>query len=404
MRRGNSQELEGTPEVPTMEPWDSFDIEAGPIAQDLMRGSSPLGQVIAGAEVPSDLDGQWRRGIGRGPVPGYSLQRRGAMYRYKRNRKAQKQIRRARRQYASPGAAPPPWTPTPAPAPALPDASTPPLPETPAALDPNLAALLAFRQGQGGEVPEDTDSQESEEAVEGIASELLFGEGGTPAFGRPSAPFGASSALQGYQRPGPPPPAYPPQGGYGQSVPQGYGQPAPQGYGQPAPQGGGYGVKGEPHSRPRLPGVHRAGASRDGGGRGRAEAGYWTSLDVPGEGTKLATPEWTEIGTIGEAVERIRAVVRDFRALPVPGQQVETQVGVTDFRTLLYRAVGGGTMQRNRAFDLAKEYGKQWGEAYGLLTFIDEIQDDESLINRVASQVRDRVNDCRNLVRQATGR
>lgn len=111
---------------------------------------------------------------------------------------------------------------------------------------------------------------------------------------------------------------------------------------------------------------------------------------------RTVSGHWTEIGTLGEAMERCRAVARDFMALPGLNESAGS------YRSLLYRGMETGRMQRGRAKELAAEYGKKWGEARGILTFVDEIDDDEALLGWAANEVRNRVNDCRNLVRAAT--
>lgn len=129
-----------------------------------------------------------------------------------------------------------------------------------------------------------------------------------------------------------------------------------------------------------------------------AESGYWTDLTRQGE--NLRAPDWVEVGTLPEAIARIQAAARDFQALPIIGTGTG---GPGDFRTLAYRGMTSGRYNRQRAWDLVRVYGEKWGRAMSALVFIDEVDDDEALINQAASEVRDRVNDCRNLVRAATG-
>jgi hypothetical protein len=107
------------------------------------------------------------------------------------------------------------------------------------------------------------------------------------------------------------------------------------------------------------------------------------------------------VGTLPEAIARLQAAARDFQALPIIGTGTGTTPG--DYRSLVYRGMTSGRYNRQRAWDLVRVYGEKWGRAMSALVFIDEVDDDEALIGQAASEVRDRVNDCRNLVRAATG-
>lgn len=401
-RRGTSAELEGVSSEVVMDPWHDFDIQAGPDSQYLMRGASPSkdgmtpeGDVVMGDEVGARnpfLDGQWRRGVGMGRIPGYRCERRGdsqnGEFRYVRETPQQRQQRR-RPKRRRPGR-----------------------PST-TSMALQLAAQLAAQQArsqQGEPEPAEEEWEEWGESqdsppplggdgiAQSFAAEGILGDA-SPMIAPAPTPFsyGASSALHGYQRPSPPPP----QGYPMQPAPQGYPQTAPQGYPPaPSPWGGGASamVKGEPNARPRL--AHTE--TNEGRARRHNEAGYWTSLTSLG--TPIPTGEWTEIGTLGEAIERIRAVARDFRALPVLGTGATGTAGTNEFRALVYQGITSGRYNRQRGWDLVRQYGEKWGRALSALVFIDEVDDDERLINEAANEVRDRVNDCRNLVRAATSR
>lgn len=418
-RRGTSAELEGVASDVTMDPWHDFDIDVGPDSQNLMRGANPLkdgmsfgGSVLMGDDVGAftpraPTDQRWRPGQATGwpdVIGDWRIERRvrmgrpqwryvpvspGAAQSAKQQRKARKGKRRR-----------PTWA------------------------ELQLAAMRAAQRAQQGLPPEEEGQEESDEEGEsqdspptppplggdGIAQSFAqqptappsgvyadawgrMGNPGVPGWGVPpeesvegilgdASPFsyGTSSALQGYQRPSPPPQ-------YGAPPPQ-YGAPPPQ-YGAPPPQ--------YPPQQFGVP--QQFGAPQQFGVKG--EVGYWTTLTDTG--TPIRTPEWTEIGTLGEAIERIRAAARDFRALPVLGTGAGT-AGTNEFRTLVYQGITSGRYNRQRGWDLVRQYGEKWGRALSALVFIDEVDDDERLINEASNEVRDRVNDCRNLVRAATSR
>lgn len=445
MRRGSNRELERGPELDVMEPWHAENIEAGPKSQYLMRGASPRNReetpegatVMGDGEAGFDFDFRgWTKGDPPNPVPaGYKAQTKRAgpfnMFPYYKlvpvtgasaarpagRRPGRVRPRKVARKVVRPAI-------------------------------PGIAPAVMEQRGPGPDDGEEDEREEddsdelhgyvgpeasgilgdafprpiSSESSAALSSPTL--ESRSPTI--PTSPFGASSALASFM----------PRPSGGRTVAKG----EVVGAGLLGTMGGivvttdrwdlfvridgtnrGTATPDRPLRTPASPGPHMIEAFlTDGTPVGRSsitvqpsrdtvvpmlnarlaasESGYWT--DLTDTGTALHVPEWVEVGTMPEALSRIRAAARDFQALPTIG----TGTGAPgDFRSLVYRGMTSGRYNRQRAWDLVRVYGEKWGRAMSALVFIDEIDDDEQLIDRAASEVRDRVNDCRNLVRSATG-
>lgn len=387
VRRGSSGSVDPARETAVLDAWREFDFLDGPQSQYLMRGAAPHNREVTpeGTDVMGDevgnaaLDGRWRGGDPQGrQFPGYRLETRMGGF-----------LNLERQYRYVPVAAP---AATPAAAPAAKRRRRParrrrPLKTARPAI-PGIAPAV-MRPAGPGEEPDDwddgdgdgeeepMDDEEIRASAAGILDDLLAPRPAYP----PASPFGTHPAVAQYGQPAPAPQ-------YGAPAPAYGGPPAPQ-YGAPAPQYGQASVKGEPHSRATL--------ARPDTRASVPHVGYWTDLTSQGENIRNGN---IEIGTVGESIERVRAAARDFMALPT----IETTSAAPEgtFRALVYRGMTTGRYTRQRAWDLARQYGEKWGRAKSALSYINDVDDDERLLNEAANEVRDRVNDCRNLVRAAT--
>lgn len=101
------------------------------------------------------------------------------------------------------------------------------------------------------------------------------------------------------------------------------------------------------------------------------------------------------VGDVASAMRSYEEAMTQLRSLP----DLATYV-----TTYLHPGMRRGYFDGNRAFDLARVYGEKFGRAWGACHFIANLDASENLINRTASEIRDRTSEMRNLIREASAR